>query len=110
MEFYKIENPTTREVFAAIIAGEYVPFEHVASKAKQIKVLLIDHWGGSDLFVTFSGVTNAGGLPIFFTNKTNLWEVASEQKRWYEMTSEEQDEEVELLGSYMRSYDEFFGF
>ena len=39
MEFYKIESPTTKQIFEAIIANEYVPIEKMQSKAKQIKVL-----------------------------------------------------------------------
>lgn len=35
MEFYKIESPTTKQIFDAIVNKEYVPIEKIVSKAKQ---------------------------------------------------------------------------
>jgi len=64
MKFYKIENPTTKQIFDAIINNDYVPLEKLAPKAKQIRVLLLDHWCA--------------------------------------------DEEIELLGCYLRTYDDIF--
>lgn len=109
MEFYKIENPTTKQIFDAIIGLEYTPIESIIPKAKQIKVLLLDYWNTNEILVTFDGVTNSGGIPIFMSEGTGLYEIASERNEdWYDMTEEEQDEEIELLGSYLRTYDEVF--
>ena len=40
MKFYKIENPTTKQIFDAIINNEYTPIEKIQSKAKQQHVVL----------------------------------------------------------------------
>jgi len=109
MKFYKIENPTTKQIFDAIINNDYVPLEKLAPKAKQIRVLLLDHWCANEILVTFSGVTNTSGVPIFLTEGTGLFEVASENDPdWYNLSEEEQDEEIELLGCYLRTYDDIF--
>jgi hypothetical protein len=109
MEFYKIEKPTTRQIFDAIIAQEYTPIESIMPKARQIKVLLLDYWNAKQILVTFDGVTNTGGIPIFMSEGTCLHEIASEiNKDWYDMSEEEQDNEIELLGCYLRSYDDIF--
>lgn len=109
MKFYQIENPTTKQIFDAIIAREYTPLESIMPKAKQIKVLLLDYWNANEILVTFSGVTNTGGIPIFLSEGTGLYEIASEQNEdWYSMSEEDQENEIELLGAYLRTYDDIF--
>ena len=109
MEFYKIECPTTAQIFDAIIANEYVPIEKVQSKAKQIKVLLVNHFNTNEILVTFDGVTNTGGIPIFFSPNCSLDEICSDiNEDWYELSEEEQEAEIELLSCYIRTYDEIF--
>ena len=107
--FYKLENPTTEQIFNAIIDGEYVPLDKMQSKAKQIKVLLSNYFGRGELLITFKGVTNSGGVPIFLNSSCSLYEIAAEQDEdFYNLSEEEQENEIELLGSYLRSYDEIF--
>lgn len=109
MEFYKIENPTTKQIFDAIITKEYTPIESIMPKAKQIKVLLLDYWNTNEILVTFDSVTNSGGVPIFMSEGTGLDEIASEiDSEWYDLSEEEQNEQIELLGSYLRTYDDIF--
>jgi hypothetical protein len=108
LSFYQIESPTTKQIFEAIINSEYVPLEKIAPKAKQIKVLLLNYWNANELFITFEGVTNCGGRPIFYCDTTNLYEVASESNDWYELSEEEQNNEIELLSCYARAYNEIF--
>jgi len=107
--FYKIEKPTTQQIFDAIINNEYTPIEKIAPKAKQIKVLLMDYYCSDDVLVTFDGVTNTGGLPIFLTGKDSLYDIASEiNSDWYDMSEEDQNNEIELLGCYLQNYDTIF--
>jgi hypothetical protein len=109
MEFYKIEAPTTKQIFEAIISKQYVPIEKMQSKAKQIKVLLMDHFCSNEILITFSGVTNSGGFPIFLSSSCSMYEIASDQdNEWYNLSEEEQDEEIELLSCYLRTYDDIF--
>lgn len=108
MEFYKIEAPTTKQIFEAIINKEYVPIEKIQSKAKQIKVLLLDYYSTDEILVTFSNVTNCGGFPIFLTYSCSLYEIASEDEEFFDLSEEEQDNKVELLGCYLRTYDQIF--
>ena len=108
MEFYKIETPTTKQIFEAIINKDYVPLEKIQSKAKQIKVLLLDYYCTNEILVTFSNVTNCGGFPIFLTSNCSLYEIASEDEEFFDLSEEEQDNEVELLGSYLQTYDQLF--
>jgi hypothetical protein len=109
MEFYKIEHPTTEQIFNAIIANEYVPIEKMQSKAKQIKVLLLNHFNTNEILVTFDGVTNTGGYPIFLSPNCCLNEICSDlNSDWYELSEEEQDNEIELLSCYMQTYDNVF--
>ena len=109
MEFYKIESPTTRQIFEAILANEYVPIEKIQSKAKQIKVLLLNHFNTNEILVTFNNVTNTGGWPIFLSPSCCLYEICSDlNSDWYELTKNEQQDEIELLGYYMQSYDFIF--
>lgn len=109
MEFYKIENPTTKQIFDAIITKEYTPIESILPKAKQIKVLLLDYWNTNEILVTFDGVTNSGGVPIFMSEGTSLFDIAAEiDSEWYELSEEEQNEQIELFGCYLRTYDEVF--
>ena len=68
MELYKITSPTTKQIFDAILNKQYVPIEKIAPKAKQIKVLLMDYYNTNEILVTFSGVTNSGGFPIFLSS------------------------------------------
>lgn len=109
MEFYKIESPTTKQIFDAIIANEYTPLEKIQPKAKQIKVLLMNHFNTSEVLVTFVKVTNCGGCPIFIGVNEDLWEVASDViDDWYELSEADQENEIELLGAYMQTYDAIF--
>lgn len=111
MEFYKIEKPTTRQIFDAIIHKEYTPIESILPKAKQIKVLLLDYWNTDEIFVTFDSVTNSGGVPIFMSEGTSLYDVAAEiDSEWYDLSEEEQNEQIELFSCYLRTYDEVFSF
>ena len=108
MELYKITSPTTKQIFEAIIARQYVPIEKIAPKAKQIRTLLLDHFCASEILVTFSGVTNTGGFPIFLSSNDCLYDIASEDPNFYELSEEEQNNEIELLGSYLRTYNDIF--
>lgn len=109
MQFYQIEKPTTAQIFNAIITNEYTPLESIKDKAKQIKVLLLDYFNTNEILVTFSGVTNTGGVPIFLSANTSLYEIAAENNAdWCSMSEEDQDNEIELLGAYLRTYDSIF--
>lgn len=109
MKLYKIQSPTTKQIFDAIVAREYVPIDKVQSKAKQIKVLLMNLFNTSEVLVTFKNVTNSGGYPIFLSANDSLYEIANEQNDdWFHLSDEEQDSEVELLGCYLRTYDSIF--
>ena len=106
--FYKISNPTTKQIFDAIIDNDYIPLEKMQSKAKQIKVLLMDYYNTNEILVTFTNVTNSGGCPIFLSEVTSLYEVASEDSEFYNLSEEDKDNEVELLGCYFQTYDNIF--
>ena len=108
MEFYKIEKPTTRQIVDAILNREYTPIESIFPKAKQVKRFLLDYWNANEILVTFDNVTNTGGAPIFLSDKCDLYEIASEDDDWYNMTEEDQNEYLELLGCYLRTYDDIF--
>ena len=108
MEFYQINSPSTKQIFDAIIQKQYVPIEKIAPKAKQIKVLLLDHFCASEILVTFSGVTNTGGFPIFLSSDDCLYTIASEEPNFYDLSEEEQNNKVELLGCYLRTYNDIF--
>lgn len=108
MELYKIESPTTEQLFNAIIANEYVPIEKIQSKSKQIKVLLLNHFNTNELLITFKNVTNCGGFPIFLSPNCCLYEIASEEDDFYNLSEEEQNNEIELLGCYLQTYDAIF--
>ena len=109
MELYKIQSPTTKQIFDAIVAKEYVPIEKLQSKAKQIKVLLMNHFNTSEVLVTFSNVTNSGSVPIFMSANDCLYEIASElNDNWFELSESDQENEIELLGCYLRTYDSIF--
>lgn len=108
LSFYQIEKPTTKQIFDAIINMDYVPLEKIQPKAKQIKVLLMDHFCTNEVLITFKNMTNCGGYPIFLSSNSCLYEIASEEKGFFELTEEEQDQEVELLGSYLQTFDNVF--
>lgn len=108
MEFYKIENPTTKQIFDAIINKEYIPLEKLQPKARQIKVLLLNYYCAKEILVTFEGVTNTGGVPIFLTENDCLYEIASESNDFYNLSEDEQNDIVELLGAYLQTYDSIF--
>ncbi len=109
LSFYQIKSPTTKQIFDAIINLEYVPLEKIAPKAKQIKILLLDYFNTNEILVTFDGVTNNGGVPIFLSEGSCLFEIASENnKDWYNLSEEDQENEIELLCSYLRTYDSIF--
>ena len=108
MEFYKIINPTTKQIFDAIISKEYTPIESIQGKAKQIYVLLKDHFN-SEPMMTFDGVTNTGGFPIFLGANESLYEVAADiDENFYKLSDEEHDQQIELLGSYLRTFKDIF--
>ena len=109
LKFYQIENPTTRQIFDAIINKEFTPLEKIQPKAKQILILLKDYFCSNEILVTFTGVTNTGGIPIFLSSNESLFEVAADEVNYFnELTEEEQEEEVELLGAYLRTYEQIF--
>ena len=108
MDFYKIKHPTTQQIFDAILNNEYIPIENMQSKAKQVKVLLMDYWNTGDILVTFTSVTNSGGCPIFLGENDCLYEIASEQKGFFELNEDDQNHEIELLGCYLQTYDKVF--
>jgi hypothetical protein len=108
MQFYQITSPSTKQIFDAIISRQYVPIEKIAPKAKQIRTLLLDHFCASEILVTFSGVTNTGGVPIFLTSNDCLYEIASEEAGFYELSEDDQNNEIELLGCYLRTYNDIF--
>ena len=109
ISFYQIENPTTQQIFEAIINNEYTPIEKIQNKAKQIKILLLDYFNTDEILVTFSGVTNTGGCPIFLSPSCCLYEIASDQNNdWYDLSEEDQENEIELLGCYLQNYDTIF--
>ena len=108
-DFYKIASPTTKQIFDAIVNNEYTPIEKIIPKAKQIKVLLLKHLNTDEILVTFSGVTNLGGHPIFLSTSFDLHEIASDNDDQFNTLSEEdQEQEIDLLGAYMRTYDDIF--
>lgn len=108
MEFYKIINPTTAQIFNAIINNDYVPIESIQPKAKQIYILLREHFISEPL-VTFENVTNTGGVPIFLGENESLHEVAAEViDNFYELSEDEQEQEIELLGCYLRTFKAIF--
>ena len=108
MEFYKIINPTTKQIFDAIIGKEYTPIESIMPKAKQIYVLLRNYFN-SEVYVTFDGVTNSGGFPIFYDSNESMYEIASDiNDNWYEMSEDEQQHQIELLSWYARPYKDIF--
>ena len=109
LSFYQIESPTTKQIFDAIINNEYTPLEKIQSKAKQVNVLLMDYFNTSEVLVTFSGVTNSGGCPIFLSASDSLFEIAADNDDdFYSLSEEDQENEIELLGSYLRTYNELF--
>jgi hypothetical protein len=108
LSFYQIENPTTKQIFDAIINLDYVPLEKIQPKAKQIRILLLDHFCTSEILITFKNVTNCGGFPIFLSSNSSLYEIASEEEGFFNLSEEEQDHEVELLGSYLQTYNNIF--
>ena len=103
MELYKITSPTTKQIFDAILNKQYVPIEKIAPKAKQIKVLLMDYYNTNEILVTFSGVTNSGGFPIFLSSNCCLYEIATETPGFYDLSVEDQNNDVELLGCYLQT-------
>ena len=108
MEFYKIINPTTRQIFDAIISKEYTPLESIQGKAKQIYILLKDHFD-SEPMIAFNGVTNTGGVPIFLGSNESLYEVAADiNDNFYELSEDEQEHEIELLAWYLRTFKDIF--
>ena len=110
MEFYEIESPTTKQIFDAIINNEYVPLEKIQSKAKQINILLLDYYNTDEIYITFSGMTNCGGVPHFLPGyDLDFYSLASEvYDDFYEMTEDEQDNVIELFGCYLQSYNNIF--
>ena len=109
-EFYKTVNPTTKQILDAILNKEYTPIESIMPKAKQIYILLKDHFN-SEVYIKFNAVTNTGGVPIFYGENESMYEVAMDiNNDWYELSEEEQDEEIELLSWYTRSYKDIFNF
>ena len=108
METYKIQKPTTKQLFDAIVSNEYITMQQLEQKKKQLYILLLDYWNAKELFITFANVTNTGGFPLFFSDSCSLYEVASEyHSNWYELSENEQDEIIELLGHYTQTFKPF---
>jgi hypothetical protein len=97
-----------QQIFEKITNLEYVPFEVIQPYAKALKVLLLDYYGGSNLYVTLANVTNFGGYPLFFTDRGSLIELFNEFYAGEDMSSEEENNYLELLNHYTRSYDDLF--
>jgi hypothetical protein len=109
-QFYKIVNPTTKQIFDAILNKEYTPIESILPKKKQIYILLKDYFN-SEVYLTFDGVTNTCGVPIFYGSNESIYDIASDiTDNWHELSEEQQDEEIELLSCYVRSYKDIFNF
>lgn len=109
MKFYQIKNPSTEQIFNAIIDNEYTPLDKIKPKAKQVRTLLMNHFNTEEVLVTFQGVTNSGGYPIFFSVDTSINEIAQENNdNWHQLTEEEQEHEIELLSSYTQTYNQLF--
>jgi hypothetical protein len=109
MATYKIESPTTKQLFEAILNKEYLSLEQIKPKAKQLNILLKDHFCTNDVFITFANVTNTGGYPIFFGANESIYEIALDfNDDFYSLSEEEQSNEIELLGCYTRYFTEFF--
>jgi hypothetical protein len=108
METYKIENPTTKQLFDAILKNEYLTMDQLNQKAKQLYILLKDHFCSNDVFITFANVTNSGGFPIFFSENCCMYEVASDfNSDWYELNEKDQNEIIELYGCYTQDFQNF---
>lgn len=109
MNFYKIEQPSTSQIFNAILDGEYTPLEKIKPKAKQLKVLLGDYFCTNDVLVSFTNVTNCGGCPIFFSNDMSIEEIlAKADEDFYELSDEDRSHKIELFLSYITTYDNIF--
>jgi hypothetical protein len=77
-------------------------------KAKQIYILLRNYFS-SEVYVTFDGVTNTGGIPIFYGANESLHDIASDiNDNWYEMSEDEQNNEIGLLSCYAKYYKDIF--
>lgn len=109
MKFYQLEKPTTKQIFDAIINSEYVPIEKIVSKAKQINILLKNHFNTDEVLVTFSNVTNTGGYPIFFSENCSVYEIASDfDKDFCNLNDAEKNHSIELLYIYTQTYNKLF--
>ena len=109
MKTYKIETPTTKQLFEAILNKEYLTLEQLQNKAKQLNILLKDHFCTNEVFVTFTNVTNTGGYPIFFGANDSIYDVLADfNDDFYSLSNEDQEHEIELLGCYTRSFEDFF--
>lgn len=105
MKFYQIENPKTEEIFNAIIKGHYVPLEKIKPKSKQIHVLLKNYFCSDNIYITFDSVTNTGGYPIFFNgNDFDFLDFINTEG----MDKADIDNEIELLNTYSRSFEQIF--
>lgn len=108
-EIYKIERPTTKQLFDAIIDNKYVPLAKLQPKAKQINVLLLDYFNTDEVLVTFSNVTNCGGCPIFLCADDSMYDIACENNEDFEdLSDEDKNNEIELLSYYLTSYNKLF--
>jgi hypothetical protein len=109
LKFYQIEKPTTKQIFDAILNKEYVPIEKMQSKAKQIKVLLLNYWNANEILITLTNITNSGGYPLFYCDKDSIYDIANDDDvNFWELSEEEQDEQIELLASYTQTYNQIF--
>jgi hypothetical protein len=109
MQTYKIERPTTKQLFDAIVNNEYLTMEQIKQKSKQLYILLKNHFCSNEVYITFANVTNSGGFPIFFSERCCLHEIASDfNEDWHDLSEEDQDEIVELYGCYAQDFKDVF--
>ena len=110
MKFYQIKNPTTAQIFEAIINNEYTPLKMIRPKAKQIEPLLKDHFNSEEIFISFLNVTNTGGYPVFFSSECCMYEVLEDVNPDFKkyLTDDEKEREVEIFASYIITFNDIF--
>ncbi len=109
MKFYQIKNPTTQQIFDAILKHDYFTMEQIKPKFRQIVILLKNHFCCDDIYISFQGVTNSGGYPIIFSIEKDIYKLLCEIDQEFERsTPEEQDETKELFLYYAQNLETFF--
>ena len=97
-----------QQIFEKITNLEYMSLEDIKPYARSLKVLLLNYYGGSNLYVTFSNVTNSGGYPLFFTDNYSFIELFNEFYIDEDMSRDEENHCLELLGYYTIPYNDLF--